>query len=173
MKLGWDRGKGRWFMSGILPIGPAKKTGSISDSEIDPVCYNGILWHDNRANSRMPPSDGACRFGLPLAPIIEKGIIYFCYAILFCIFLFVLHRFSRAIGDSWRRTAREKGGSMSSGPLGPATAKIRPEPGFDVTLRAHNCWRIAIRATKTTGKAAIGQNKIGAKNLGVGIQILA
>jgi len=63
-------------MSGILPIGPAKKTGSISDSEIDPVCYNGILWHDNRANSRMPPSDGACRFGLPLAPIIEKGIIY-------------------------------------------------------------------------------------------------
>ena len=117
MKLGWDRGKGRWFMSGILPIGPAKKTGSISDSEIDPVCYNGILWHDNRANSRMPPSDGACRFGLPLAPIIEKGIIYFCYAILFCIFLFVLHRFSRAIGDSWRRTAREKGGSMSSGPL--------------------------------------------------------
>ena len=73
MKLGWDRGKGRWFMSGILPIGPAKKTGSISDSEIDPICYKGILWHDNRANSRMPPSDGACRFGLPqLAKIFSE-----------------------------------------------------------------------------------------------------
>ena len=59
MKLGWDRGKGRWFMSGILPIGPAKKTGSISDSEIDPVCYNGILWHAYRAKDRLPAENTA------------------------------------------------------------------------------------------------------------------
>ena len=41
---------------------------------------------------------------------------------MFCsvFFYFVLHRFSRAIGDSWRRTAREKGVKAQWARLGSA-----------------------------------------------------